>query len=82
MLHYSYPFYDTVDTGEHFANLGMGMMTRAIMWARGQGKQYMYLGSAQRSSDVYKFQFDTLEWFDGKKWNTDIKKLKQILATK
>jgi len=82
ILHYSYPFYDTVDMNEHFANLGMGMMTRAIMWARGQGKQYMYLGSAQRPSDVYKFQFDTLEWFDGKKWNTDIKELKQILATK
>lgn len=76
ILHYSYPFYDlTADK-----NTGMGMMVRAVEYAKESGKQYCYLGSAQRPGDTYKFQFDCMEWFDGKVWQTDVEILKTVLT--
>lgn len=76
ILHYCYPFYNlqTAPT-----NTGMSMMLQAIIWAQEQGKQYIYLGSAQRPTDTYKLQFSGLEWFDGSVWIKDADKLKQIL---
>lgn len=79
MIHYSYPFYSLDDNTNQ--NQGMGMMVRAIQYAKEQGKQYLYLGSAQRPGDIYKLQFKGLEWFDGKKWNSDQEPLKQILKS-
>jgi arginyl-tRNA--protein-N-Asp/Glu arginylyltransferase len=76
ILHYSYPFYDPALP---ITNLGLGMMLRAILWAQETGKQYIYLGSAQRSTDTYKLQFEGLEWFDGKEWKRDIEELKNLL---
>jgi arginyl-tRNA--protein-N-Asp/Glu arginylyltransferase len=73
ILHYCYPFYDLT---VKITNLGLGMMTKAIEFAYKQEKKYVYLGSFQRPSDVYKLQFEGLEWFDGKQWIVDIKKLK------
>lgn len=75
LLHYSYPFYDL----NADKNTGMGMMLRAIVWAKKQGKTYCYLGSAQRPSDTYKLQFDGIEWFDGEIWQTDTDRLKELL---
>lgn len=76
LLHYSYPFYDRAT---EIANLGLGMMLRAIMYAQESGKKYVYLGSAQRPTDSYKLQFAGLEWFDGEKWQTDEDALEEIL---
>lgn len=76
MMHYSYPFYNLdID----MKNIGMGMMLRAIQQAKDAGKQYIYLGSAQRPSDTYKLQFKGLEWFDGEAWQTDHAALKELL---
>ena len=77
MLHYCYPFYDLQAT---IPNLGLGMMLRAILWAKETNKRYIYLGSAQRPTDVYKLQFEGLEWFDGKEWKTNTDDLKKILT--
>jgi len=77
MLHYSYPFYNLLFPNK---NLGMGMMVRAVQYAKDKGLKYIYLGSAQRSTDTYKFQFNGMEWYDGTKWNTDLEELKKILA--
>lgn len=74
--HYCYPFY-TLEI--NYPNLGMGMMLRAIMWAKNQNKQYIYLGSAQRRADTYKLQFTGLEWFDGSTWQTNTHELKTFL---
>jgi arginyl-tRNA--protein-N-Asp/Glu arginylyltransferase len=65
MLHYSYPFYD-LETAPK--DMGLGMMTRAIVWAKENGKKYIYLGSAQRESDTYKFQFSGIEVFEQTRW--------------
>jgi arginyl-tRNA--protein-N-Asp/Glu arginylyltransferase len=75
-LHYCYPFYN-LDL--NYPNLGMGMMLKAIVWAKENNKQYIYLGSAQRPTDTYKLQFAGLEWFDGKTWQTNTGELKTIL---
>jgi arginyl-tRNA--protein-N-Asp/Glu arginylyltransferase len=76
--HYCYPFYDLES---NYQNLGMGMMLKAIVRAKEGGKKYIYLGSFQRQSDVYKLQFSGLEWFDGKQWQEDIDSLKEELKT-
>jgi arginyl-tRNA--protein-N-Asp/Glu arginylyltransferase len=76
MLHYSYPFYNL---NSEIKNLGMGMMIRAVVYAKEAGKQYIYLGSFQRPTDVYKLQFSGMEWFDGKKWQNDTDTLKNTI---
>lgn len=75
-LHYGYPFYDLES---NISNLGIGMMTKAIVWAKEQGKKFIYLGSAKNSTAFYKTQFNGFEWFDGKEWQTNVEELKKIL---
>ncbi len=75
LVHYCYPFY-TLENDR--PNLGMGMMLRAILWVQENHKKYIYLGSFQRPTDVYKLQFAGLEWFDGEQWRTDLEGLKKI----
>ena len=78
-LHYGYPFYDL---DAKIDNLGIGMMTEAVVWARENGKKYACLGSAQNPAAIYKLQFSGVEWFDGAKWQTDKAKLKDLLLKK
>lgn len=76
LLHYSYPFYDLTAAPK---DMGLGMMLMAIEYAKSAGMKHVYLGSLQRPTDTYKLQFEGLEWFDGKKWNTDIEEVKKLL---
>lgn len=73
ILHYSYPFYSL---NSSVPNLGIGMMLIAVLWAKDQGKKYVYLGSFQRPADTYKLQFAGLEWWGGVGWNQDLSRLK------
>ena len=74
LFHYCYPFYDFESK-----DFGLGMMLKAILWAKKNAKRYFYLGSLQRPNDTYKLQFSGLEWFDGKEWQTDSAKAKKVL---
>lgn len=74
ILHYSYPFYELTSS---IPNLGLGMMLRSILYAKENGKHYVYLGSFQRPTDTYKLQFENIEWFDGEEWSKDLAKLKK-----
>lgn len=76
LLHYSYPFYDLKSAPK---DIGLGMMIRAIQYAKSAGMKYIYLGSLQRPGDIYKLQFSGLEWFDGEKWQTDLDAAKAII---
>lgn len=78
ILHYCYPFYDL---NLNYPNIGMGMMLKAVVWAKENDKKYIYLGSFQRPADTYKLQFSGLEWFDGERWNDDLGELKNELKT-
>ena len=75
-LHYCYPFYNLES---NYQNIGMGMMLKAIVWAKENNKKYIYLGSFQRRTDTYKLQFTGLEWFDGHVWKNDLDELKEEL---
>lgn len=75
-LHYGYPFYDL---DADMPNLGIGMMTKTIAWAKENGRKYVCLGSAQNPTAVYKTQFNGFEWFDGERWRDDIAELKKVL---
>ncbi len=77
ILHYSYPFYDL---GKSPKDMGLGMMTLAIEQSKRQGLRYVYLGSLQRPTDVYKLQFKGLEWFDGHAWSDDLHRAKETLG--
>ena len=79
LLHYSYPFYDLKNTSK---DMGLGMMVKAIEYAKNAKMKYIYLGSLQRPTDIYKLQFNNLEWFDGKKWSSDIDAVKILLTEK
>ena len=82
ILHYSYPFYVLHHTSYVISpNLGLGMMLKAIIYAKEAGKKYVYLGSAKDAKAKYKLQFEGLEWFDGEKWKNDIDELKGILIS-
>lgn len=78
ILHYCYPFY-ILDTKYKILNTGLGMMTRAVVWAQESGKKYIYLGSAKDAKALYKFQFAGVEWWDGEIWRSDVEDLKKIL---
>ena len=79
IVHYAYPFYDLSIPKEN--NIGMAMMLKAIVWAKENNKQYIYLGSAVDSKSKYKLQFEGLEWFDEKTqdWNTNLEDLKALI---
>jgi hypothetical protein len=79
LIFYAYPFYN-LDFFDK--NIGMGMMTRAIKFAKENNFEYVYLGTIYTKSAIYKLQFEGLEYFDGIKWNTDIEKLKQKIRNK
>ncbi len=77
ILHYCYPFYDLEKSPK---DMGLIMMTKVLEEARTLGLKYVYLGSLQRPSDVYKLQFKGVEWFDGKMWKEDLVEVKNILS--
>lgn len=76
IMHYSYPFYDLEKSSK---DMGIGMMNKTILYAKGKGLKYIYLGSLQRPNDTYKMQFTGLEWFDGEKWSSDENAVREIL---
>lgn len=78
ILHYSYPFYELKAPKD----MGLGMMLKAIIYAKEKGLKYFYMGSLQRPSDTYKFQFEGFEWFEGNGWETNLEKVKIILNGK
>ncbi len=80
LLHYAYPFYNLDISKDQ--NLGMGMMLKAIIWAKENKKRYVYLGSAAEPAAKYKLQFEGIEWWDNNinSWSKDIEHLKSLIA--
>lgn len=79
IMQYAYPFYDL----EKFQNnFGMGMMLNVIKTALDNNLEYIYLGSLSRAEDVYKLQFNNIEWFNETYWETNLDKVKQLITSK
>ncbi len=76
IIHYAYPFYEFE---KYSNNIGMGMILKAIQYALDNHKQYFYLGTLTRPSDIYKLQFNNSEWFDGTSWSKDFSQVKDLI---
>jgi leucyl-tRNA---protein transferase len=75
--HYAYPFYDL----EYFkTNIGARMILNAVINAKENGKQYIYLGTIYEKSALYKTEFKGVQWWDGNNWSDDIQLLKDKIS--
>jgi arginyl-tRNA--protein-N-Asp/Glu arginylyltransferase len=74
VLHYSYPFYKPTLIK---SNIGMGMILKAIEYAKKNNKKLFHLGTVYTKESLYKLQFNKMEWFDGEQWNPDVELLKE-----
>ncbi len=73
-LHYWFAFYDLKYT-EY--SLGKWMMYSVIAWAQEQNMEYVYLGTCYGEKSLYKVRdFKGLSYFDGNRWDDDMKFLK------
>lgn len=79
-FHYWYAFFNQEYMRSH--SLGKWMMWRTIHWAKENGLDYVYLGTCYGSHSLYKIRdHKGLEYFDGSKWNTNTKLLKELCKT-
>jgi arginine-tRNA-protein transferase len=79
-LQYWYAFFDTDYMKSH--SLGKWLMWRVIRWAKDNKLDYVYLGTSYGQHALYKIRdHKGLAYFDGNKWNSDLKQLKQLCKT-
>lgn len=80
LVHYWFAFFDTQYMRTH--SLGKWMMWRVIRWSKDHNKKNIYLGTAYKPAALYKIRdHKGLEFWDGKKWNSDTKILKDWCQT-
>lgn len=75
IFHYSYPFYEIKYENSNF---GMFMMTSAVKYSKENGYKYIYLGGCNSKKDLYKNQFNGIEWWTGENWSKDLALLKSL----
>lgn len=74
MGHFWYSFYDIEYAKQ---SLGMWLMLDCIRSAKERRLTHYYLGTVYGEKALYKTNFEPLEWWDGSRWNNDIKLLKE-----
>jgi arginyl-tRNA--protein-N-Asp/Glu arginylyltransferase len=76
LAYYYYAFYDL----DYYArNLGMFMMTSAVVLFAGREFRHFYLGTCYSRNALYKTQFKGAEFFNGFCWSRDLDELKFII---
>jgi arginyl-tRNA--protein-N-Asp/Glu arginylyltransferase len=73
---YYYAFYDLA---YYTRNLGMFMMTSAVVKLAECGVQQLYLGTCYSQNALYKFQFTGAEFFNGFAWSRNGKELRYLV---
>lgn len=76
MTHYWFSCYDTSYAG---SSLGMWLMLDAVRRAKDAGMDYLYLGTAYGEKGRYKMNITPLEYWNGTTWDTDMKRLKELV---
>jgi arginyl-tRNA--protein-N-Asp/Glu arginylyltransferase len=76
LAYYYYAFYDL---NYYSRNLGMYLMTSAVLRFAEQGYRYLYLGSCYLENALYKTQFAGAEFFNGVRWSDNLKELKFLI---
>lgn len=73
---YYYAFYDLSHAAR---NLGMFMMTLAVVEFAERGVAHLYLGSCYSENALYKTQFTGAEFFNGFRWSENLDELKFLI---
>lgn len=76
LAYYYYAFYDL---NYYARNLGMFMMTSAVVLFAERGFRHLYLGTCYSNNALYKTQFAGAEFFNGVHWSGDLDELKFII---
>lgn len=76
LAYYYYAFYDL---NYYARNLGMYMMTSAVLYFAQNKFKYIYLGTCYSRNALYKTQFAGSEFFNGFRWSGDVAELKFII---
>ena len=73
--HYWFSFYDLALARDSF---GLWLMLDLVRDAKNRGLKHYYLGTVYGEKALYKTNFKPLEWWNGEKWNKDVKALKEL----
>lgn len=73
MMHFWYSFYDLALVEQ---SLGMWLMLDAARDAQARGKEHFYQGTVYGQKALYKTNFPSLSWWDGKEWRSGAEELK------
>jgi len=73
--HFWYSFYDTAHIKK---SLGMWLMIDTARFAHEKGKKHLYVGTVYGDKARYKTNFNRLEYWDGSKWVSDVKMLREL----
>lgn len=76
MAHYYYAFYDRDHSNR---NLGLFLMTSAVLHFQEAGFDYLYLGTCYSERALYKTQFVGIEFFNGLNWSSRLAELKFLV---
>ena len=77
IMHYWFSFYD-VNYLKDFS-IGKFIMEKVIFYAKKNKMTFIYLGTCYGEKALYKVRdFKGIEYFDGIKWNNNIKTLKEL----
>lgn len=76
MVHYYYAFYDRRHPNP---NLGLYLMTSAVVMFRDAGVRHLYLGTCYSERALYKTQFAGIEFFNGVVWSSRLEELKYLV---
>jgi arginyl-tRNA--protein-N-Asp/Glu arginylyltransferase len=76
LIYYNFAFYNP---DYYKSNLGARMMLQAVIYAKEQGKKYIYLGSIYTQGSLYKTEFNGFEFFNGMSWTSNKSELKYLL---
>src|SRR5207249_789554 len=77
LAYYYYAFYDL---NYYSRNLGMHMMTAAVVFFAERGFPFLYLGSCYSGNALYKTQFPGAEFFNGFRWSANLEELKYLIG--
>lgn len=76
LVYYYYSFYDLDYFGR---NLGMFMMTSAVIFFAEAKYEHLALGTCYKANALYKKQFKGAHFFNGFSWSSNLEELKHLL---
>ncbi len=75
LTHFWFSFYDLSLVHQ---SLGFWLMLDSAHRAQERGAKYFYVGTLYGQKALYKTAFQNLEYWDGRQWITDLKKVKSL----